>query len=156
MGAAGVRHLPKELLHLKGLRGCALGVEDLIPDHILIGADEPHLGPGGVFQDILQEIGGGGLAVGAGDAHHGHLPGRVVEEIGPHHSQGSAAVFHLDIGNVPLRRRLAQNAHCPPLHRSRDILVAVGSKAGHGDEQVPGLGLPGVVADAGNLHLQIR
>ena len=44
-------------LELKGLRRGPLGVENLIPHHVLIGADEAHLGPGRLLQHILEEIG---------------------------------------------------------------------------------------------------
>ena len=72
MGAARLLHLIKQLLQLEGLRGGALGFDDLVADHILNGTDEAHLGAQGLLQHGFQQIGTGSLAIGAGDAHKGH------------------------------------------------------------------------------------
>ena len=45
VGTPGVRHFPEEPLDLKGLRRGAVRGDDLLADHVLIGADETHLGP---------------------------------------------------------------------------------------------------------------
>ena len=41
MGAASVQHLAKELVQLVALGGGVLRVEQLVADHVAVGADEP-------------------------------------------------------------------------------------------------------------------
>ena len=100
MGAARIPHPGKELLDLKGLRRGPLRGEHLAADHVLVGADQAHLGPRRLLQNRLEQVGGGGLAVGAGDGHHGHIVRRMAEVVGAHHRQGPAGVRHLDIGDL--------------------------------------------------------
>ena len=148
MGAARVGHLPQQPLQLEGLRRGALRVERPVADHILDGADQPHLGPGLLLQNALDEVGAGGLAAGAGDADHGQLPGGMVKAVAAHHRQRPAGVGHLHEGDVPLRYLFAQHAGGALLPRHGDKSVAVRRRAGYGDEQVARLHQPGVV-----LHL---
>ena len=156
VGAAALPHLGKQPLELKGLRRGALRGDDLVADHILVRADEAHLGPGLLLQNGLEEIGGGGLAVGAGDAHHGHGVRRMAEEVGAHHRQGPAGIRHLDEGNALLRCLFAQHRRRAGGHGLADEGVAVNGEARHGHEQVAGPGGPGIIADIGDVHLQIR
>ena len=156
MGAARLPHLGQQGLQVPGLRRGPLRGDHGIADHVLVRADEAHLGPQHLLQHRLQEIRGGGLAVGAGDADHGHVLRRVAVEVGPQHRQGPAGVRHLDVGEVPLRRRLAHHRGGAALRRLANEGVAVRRKAPHGHEQVPGPDGPGVVADAGHLAVQVR
>jgi len=156
MGAAPVRHFPEQLLDLEGLRGGALRGDDLLADHILVGADKAHLGPFGLLQNGLQQIGGGGLAAGAGNGDHGHFLRRMAEPVGADHRQGPAGIRRLDISAVRRRKLLAQHRRRALFQGCSNILVAVGGKAGHGHEQVAGLGGPGVIADAGDFRFQVR
>ena len=156
MGTPRVRHGAEEGLELEGLRGGALGVERLLPDHILVGADQASLGPQALFQHILEEVRRRCFAVGAGDAHHGHGGGGVAEPVPPQLRQGGAAVGGQHIGNLPLRPRLAENTGRPLLQRHGDKAVSVRLISGNSRKEVPGLGLPGVVADPTNLRLQVR
>ena len=97
--AAGIQKLPEGLLQLVAFRGGVGGV--LVAAHIVdaVGADHAHLAACG-FQHALDHVGGGGLALGAGHADHGHLAGRVAEEVRAHQSHGIAAAFHLDHGHA--------------------------------------------------------
>ena len=61
MGAAGGAHPGKQLLELQGLRCGTLSGHHLVADQILVGADQAHLGPQLLFQDGLEQIGGGGI-----------------------------------------------------------------------------------------------
>ena len=166
MGTPGVRHAAKEALELEGFRSGALGGDDLGADHVLVGADEAHLGPQGLLQDVLEEVGGGGLAVGAGDAHQLHGSRRVSEPVDAHMGESRPAVRGAHEGNVPLRRFLAEDAGRALLQGAHDgcgacgdghgdEAVSVGLAAGHGHEEVAGLRLPGVVADAGDLQRRV-
>ena len=156
VGAAGVPHLGEEPLDLEGLRRGALRGDHLRADHVLVGADQPHLGPGLLLQNGLEEVGGAGLAVGAGDGCHGHGCGRVAEEVGADHRQAPAGVLHLDIGDGPVRRGLLTD-HRGGAGGGRlpDEGVAVHGKAPHGHKQVAGLCGAGVVADVGDLQIQV-
>ena len=157
VGAAGGAHPGEQLLELQGLRRGALRGDRLAADHVLVGADEAHLGPRLLLQDGLQQIGGGGLAVGAGDGHHGHVVRRMAVPVGGHHRQGLAGVRHLDIGDGGiLRRPLAHHRRGARRRGPADIGVTVGGKAGHGHEHVPGRRGPGVIADMGDLRLRVR
>ena len=168
MGAASRAHLSQKSLQLKGFRGGALRGEDLLADHVLVRADKAHLGPQGLFQNGLEQIGRGGLAVRSGDGHHGHAVGGVAVEIGADCRESTAGVRHPDIGNTPPGYMGPPFRNTPPgyffaqhrrragLHGLTDIVVAVHRKAGHRHKQVAGPGLAGVIAHMGNLHLHIR
>ena len=71
---AAARELGVSLADSARVLGRSAGVKgrvEVVPvpgDYTLIGADEAHLGPGRLLQHILEEIGAGGLAVGARDA----------------------------------------------------------------------------------------
>ena len=157
VGAAGGAHPGEQLLKLQGLRRGALRGDHLVADHVLVGADEAHLGPQLLLQHGFQQVGGGGLAVGAGDGHHGHVVRGMAVVIGRHHRQGLAGIRHLDIGDAGvLRRPLAHHRRGARRRGLADIGVAVGGEAGHGHEHVPRRRGPGVVADAGDLRLRIR
>ena len=152
MGAARLLHLIKQLLQLKGFRGGALGFDDLVADHILNGTDQAHLGVQRLLQHGFQEIGAGGLAVGAGDAHKGHIVRRVAEEIGGRKGHGIPGILHQHIGNVALRLPLTQHRRRALFHRHGDELMAVGGIARHRHEQIAGLHVPGIIADTGDLQ----
>ena len=156
VGASRVRHGPEEGLELEGFRRGALGVEDFVPDHILVGPDKAHLGPQAFFQNILQQVRCRRLPVGAGDAHHGHGGGGVAEPVPAQPGQGGAAVGYQHAGSVSLRLCLAEDAGRALFPRHGDEPVSVGLIAGDRHEQVPRLCLPGVVADAGDLQLRVR
>ena len=142
MGAPGVGHLPQQLLQLEGLRRGALRGEHLAADHVLDGADQPHLRPGLLLQNTLDEIGGGGLAAGAGHAHHGQLLGGMVKAVGSHHRQRPPGVRHPDEGRAVLRHLFAQDAHRALFPRHGDIFVTVCRHTGDGDEQIAALHVP--------------
>ena len=104
--APGVRKGAEDLLQLVALGGGVGGV--LMAAQIIdaVGADHPHLAAGG-FQHAADHVGGGGLALGAGDPDHGHLPGGAhghlpggaAKEIGAHQGHGVAAALHLEDGD---------------------------------------------------------
>ena len=152
VGAPGVAHLAEELLQLEALRRGALRGQLLRPDHVAVGADQTHLRAERGLQDVLDEVSGGGLAVGAGDADHGHLPRRVAEEVASGDGQSIAGILHQNIGDLPLGRALAQH-HSRALFRSGgDKVMSVADRAHNGDEEIAAAGAAGIIADAGDLH----
>ena len=156
MGAARVPHSGKELLELNGFGGGPLRGQDLLPNHILVGANQTcFLSPG--LQNGLEKIRAGGLPVGPGDAHHGHGFRRMAVEVASCHRQGPAGVRHLDVGDsLPFRRNLAQHRRRAGGHGLGDELVSVRRIAAEGRKQVPGPHPAGVVLNLGDLRLQIR
>ena len=157
MGAARVPHPGEELLELQGLRRGPLGGDHLVADHVLVGADQAHLGSRLLLQNGLEQIGGGGLAVGAGDGHHGHIVRRVAVIVGGHHRQGPAGIVHPDVGDISLRRRpFAHHRGGARRHGLGNVCVAVGGKAGHGHEQISCRRGAGIIADADDLRLRVR
>ena len=155
MGAARVRHAAEKALELKGFRGGTLSGDDLVPDHVLVGADQAHLGAPGLLQDILEQVSGGGLAIGAGDAHHHHGGRRIAVPVPAHLGQGRAAVGNQHVGPLSLRPLLAQHAGRAFFPGHGDIFVPIRLIARHGHKEVPGPRLSRVIADAGDLHLQV-
>ena len=145
MGAPRVRHLPQQLLNLVALRGSAVGGKAKGADLVFDGADEARLGPQHPLQQVLDETGGGGLAVGAGDPHQGELPGRMAEPVGGGKSQGPPGVGGRQPRALPLRGRLTQDGGRPLFQSLPDKPRPVGPGPGQGHEQGPGLQGPGVV-----------
>ena len=157
MGAARIPHPGKELLDLKGLRRGPLRGDHFAADHVLVGADEAHLGPRRLLQNRLEQVRGGGLSVGAGDGHHGHIVRRMAEVVGAHLRQGPAGVRHLDIGDLrPLRHILAQHRRRDGSRRLADEGMAVHGKALHGNKQIAGFCCPGVIAHAADVQVRVR
>ena len=68
VGAAGVAHSGKQALQFKALRRGAFRLQNLVSHHIADGTDEADLGAAGLFQQGLEQVGHGGLSVGAGHA----------------------------------------------------------------------------------------
>ena len=157
MGAAGIPHLREQALEFKGFRRGALRGDHLCADHVLVGADQAHPGPGLLLQNGLEEVRGAGLAVGAGDAHHGHGCGRMAKEIGADDGQTPAGVLHQNIGDAAVRRRLlADHRRGTGRRRLADEGMAVRGKAPHSNKQVSGPGGTGIIADIGDLQLRVR
>ena len=90
--AASLGHACKQRRGIVGLGRGALGRDDLVADHVLIGADQADLTTLG-FQNVLDQRGGRGLAVGTGHADHGELARGMVEAVAR------------DVGRAPARHR---------------------------------------------------
>ena len=156
MGAARVRHPAEEPVQLIALGGGVLRVQELVSDPVAVGADEAHLGVQLALQQMLEQVRGGGLAAGAGDADQLHLPGGIAEEVPAGQGEPQAAVVRLHEGRSVLRRRFAEHRRGAPLHRLGNEAMSVRLKAPHRHEEIPRLGLAGVVAHAADLQLRIR
>ncbi len=156
VGDAPGAHLPEEPLEVQGLGGGHRGRPDLITDAIIHRAHHPHPAAGGA-QDGFQEIGGTGLAVGAGNPHQGQLPAGVVIEGGADMGQGQAGLGHPDHRDPRRRGQFLLGDHHPgALGESRvKIEVAVGAAALQGHEEPAGDDFPGMVGHAGHRRLGV-
>lgn len=108
------------------VRGGIVAGADFFPDHHIDGADEAHLvaGPG---QEGPEDIGGGGLAVGAGDPDHPHFPGWPVVEPrcqGLHRFLGAGDPDHRHPFRC-FRLFFRQSRHCPLGRSLPNVFVAV-------------------------------
>ena len=156
ISTACLHHGGQQSLKLKALRGGALRGDALISNPVVHGADESHLGTLYLLDDVFQKQGGGGLAVGAGDADKFQLLPRLRVVVCPNLGQGQPVGHHLHPGN-PLWKRLGgHHAGRPLFHGHGDKPVAVGGKAGDRHEKAALFHLPGVVGHIGNLHIHIR
>ena len=150
VGAARIRHLTEQLLQLKRLGRRALGRDDLLADHVLVGADQTDLAALRL-QNRLDQIGGRGLAVGAGDADHLHFLRRMGEVIGRHLRQCAAGRRDLNIGNLSLRDALAYHCGRTLFHRLADVFVSIGRITGDRNEYIPRLYSAGVILQLPDL-----
>ncbi len=156
MGTAGSAHLGKQALQFQALRGGSLRGNFLAADEIGHSAHQAHLGPGHLLQHLLEQQRGGGFAVGAGNADHGHGVCRMVIKIAAHLGQSQPVRLHQHVGNLLLRLAGSDHHRCPPVQGHGDEAIAVSGEAGHRHKGIPGRNLPGIVAHPGNLRLQIR
>ena len=159
---AVVRHLPQQFLGLIGLRG---GVDRRhlfpVPGRAR-RADEP-CGDPGLFQDGLEDVGDGGLALGAGDADDLQVPRRVAEEGVGQFRQCHPGVFHHDdvwcfryiakVCGLFVARLEDEHAAARVVSVPR-VFVAVGLRADHADEEGALHCLAGVIDDIGDVGLK--
>ena len=151
--AASLGHACKQCLQLVGLGRGALGRDDLVTDHVLIGADEANLMALG-FQNVLDQRGGRGLAVGAGHADHGELARGMVEAVARDVGQCGSGIGNDDRRDA-LAGLLAHDCNRALLEGHADIGMAVGGEAAHGDEQVTRLDGARVIAHLADVDIQI-
>ena len=148
-GGAGVGKVP---LQLQGLGGGEVGLEALHPVPGVDGRDDAAGLPlrGQVLvQDMFQVVGGGRLALGAGETDDFQMPGGVVVVFCRQWGHGPPHVLDQDAGKV--RRgigRLADVGKGPPADGVRQVLrLEVGPLT---EKQGTGDGFPGVVGQ--KLH----
>jgi len=96
----------------------------------------------GCFEDGAHEVGRGGLAVGAGDAHDPQPPAGITRTPGRHQPQRQLGIPHhqfrdLDAGDRPLH----DDGGGTGGHGSGHVLVAVGVLPAACHEEVAGLHL---------------
>ena len=82
--------------------------------------------------------GGGGLAVGAGDADQREPAARMAVPGLAERERGAPAVAHDDLGDARLLRGLDHDGDGAAAHRVGDEAVAVGLRAAHGDVERAG------------------
>ena len=123
-----------------------MGHDGLFPDHDINGTDHAAFEPG-AGKHLPDDIGAGGLAVGAGNADHTHGFAGVIKKVGsdrlhcpPHilHLQQGQAIRNLS-GNI-----LHQGCCCPGLRRFPQEFMSVRMNALQGDKQASRLHYPGI------------
>ena len=94
-------------------------------------------GQAGTLEDGPDHVGHGGLPVGAGDADHGEVPGRMAEEGRRHpgHGRPDGARGHPDLGDIEIEEVLAEERRGTGSHGLRRVPVAVGVGSRQAAEQ---------------------
>ena len=115
------------------------------------GPDDADLGPG-ADEDAFDQIGGRGLAVGAGNGDDGHLLRRVAIEGGGQFGQGAAGIGDGDDGRAAGHGPFHDHGGRSALDRRVDEVVAVGLQAFHCDEDPAGPDLLSTVMQRGHLR----
>ena len=149
----GVRHLTQQPLQVAALGRCVVQCLPESRPANPVGADESYPAPRR-RQHRRDQVGGGGLAFGAGNADHCQPFGRLAIEPDGQLGQSTAAVGHLhhgqifgQTGNGPLADD-ARRARCGGLPGK---VVAVGVQAGQADKQCPRRHGAGIITQAAHL-----
>ena len=103
-------------------------------DDRLDGAEQPALPAAGLEQGA-HEKGGGGLAVGAGNADDGQAARRTAEEDVGDGGHGGARVGDGEFGDAELQRPLDDERDGAALDGLGREVVSVAAKAGHAEEE---------------------
>ena len=155
VGAALPVHPGEELLDLIGLRRGPFRRQHQIADHVVVGPEQAHLGPGLLLQDRLDQIGGGGFPVGAGDPHDLHLLRGPVKPVGGDQRKSLSGVRRLHVRDLSLRRVLAQDTGGAFFHGHGDVLMSVADVTHHGYKQAARRDFSGVKAYARDFRIPI-
>ena len=110
----------------------------------------------GPLQDAFDQEAGGGLAVGAGDRHHGELLRGGAEKAGREFGQGAAGGGDGDDDGVRGGRPLGHDGDRPAPDRVIDERVAVRGEALHGHEEAAGRDILRAVVDRGDVGTLTR
>jgi hypothetical protein len=86
-------------------------------------------------EDVGHQVGDGGLAVGAGDAHHGHARRRMTVELGGDRCHGSTAVGHSHLGDAEPERSFGDQGDGTSRDGLGGVVVAVGRGAPNAHEE---------------------
>ena len=154
VGAAGVGHAPEQPLELERLRRCARGGELLVSDEVVDGADEADPGAEGALEHGLDEMGGGGFAVGARDTDDRETVRRAAIPDGGERGERRAAVGHEDIGDLLGRHVLADHGRGAAASGFADEIMAVGDVARDRHEQGAWHHLAGGVGESGDFRFR--
>ena len=106
------------------------------------------------FQNVFNQCGGRGLAVGAGHADHGELARGMVKAVARDVGQCGSGIGNDDRRDA-LACLLAHDCDRALLEGHADIGMAVGGEAAHGDEQVTRLDGARVIAHLADVDIQI-
>jgi len=101
MGETGSNHLRQVTLHIRrfGRGHVKAGIQGGIANDGIDGGD--HAGADSrSLHNLVDQVGGGSLAIGTGDANDGKLPGREAVKCRCQVSQGEAVIGYLEIRNA--------------------------------------------------------
>src|ERR671911_843448 len=133
---AAIHHPPEGVLEVDGLGRRALHLLLHSSHHALHRAEEPRSATG-CLEQVADQEGGRGLAVGPGYANHVELGRRVSVEAcggGPHRG---ADVVHDHVRHAELQRALRDQRRGAAVHRVWSEIVAVRAKAGDAKKERP-------------------
>ena len=151
-GVPRVEHLAEGPLQVEGLRRRAhhrmLDAADDRLDRAQQAGRDPR-----ALQQRAGEEGGGGLAVGAGDAGDAQRGRRIAVEAGGGGGHRRADVLHDDFGHAEPQRPLDDERHRPSRHRVRREVVPVAGEPRDGEEQGPWSDEPIVESQARDDHV---
>ena len=129
-----------------------VGVDDLVPDLVLNGTDQPHFSA--VFREnMLDEIGDRGLAVGTGDTNETHFPFRMPEPCGTEFSVQGTGVLGEDLPVAQSQIMIYQNRRGSLFQSLRCGSVSVKAFTPNAGEHHAGLHLSGIVRQSGDLQI---
>ena len=120
-----------------------MGGVDLVGHAVFDGGEQAGFAAG-VGEELVEEGGGGGLAVGAGDAHERQTARGVAVPFRGQQAKGVGGVRHFypgDAGGEGLRQALAHDGDGALLQGRIDEVVAVGNRTGNGDKEAAGADL---------------
>ena len=151
--AAGVHHPAQQPLQVAALGGGVVQRFPMPRPADPVGAQDAHPASGG-GEHRGDQMGGGSLALGAGDADHRHGPGRCTVQADGQLGQRPAAVGHLHHRQVcgqTGRQPFADNPRCPGRSRPGGKSMAVGVQTRQADKQRPRGHGPGIIAQGPDL-----
>ncbi len=151
----GLDHLRQVTLHIMCI-GCSdmeAGIQHLVADHGIDSRDHPGL-EAGCQQDLMKQVGRGGLAIGTSDANHCQLAGRPIVKCSSQPRKSAAGIFESQIWDGKSAELLI------PHHRGGavrnglvDVTVTILGAALHGNEEVAGPDDAAIDGNATDRHI---
>ena len=147
-----IGHVAQKALQLVRLGRSHAAMDKGAANHIARGTNQTAF-VAGLLQNGLDQIAGGRFALGAGDAHHFHLPCRMAVQLGAHGAESKAGIGNQQLGHVQGQKALHHQRRRAILHSLGSVIVRVKARAGNAEEQPP-LGFLAAV-HAGQQHLAV-
>ena len=140
---AFIRHAAKQCLQMMRLRRCHVPMEKGTADHIARGADKAGFHPSR-FQHGLKQITGRSFALGARNADHLHLTGRISIQLRTHGAKGRAYIFYQDLRHVQGQQPFHYQSGSAVFHRLIHKIMGIEASAGNAEEQSVRMVFPAV------------
>ena len=154
--AARIAHAGEQLLQIGRFRRGMSRFLGLVADADAHGSDDARALPR-YPRDVLYQVGRGGLAVGAGDAHQRNVLGRMVVEVRRRGRHGLARILHHDLRDVrsvgQVHLALDHEHFRAPIDGVLGERVPIRRHAYHAEERVAGLHPVAAVGDT--VHLVV-
>ena len=126
----------------------------LVVDDPVARRAQPRVQLAGMREDRAHEVGGGRLAVGAGDAREREVFAGAVEGVGGDRGDRGARVVDLDAGARGDPTSLDDHDCRARVADGGDEVVGVAGLAADRDEKITGRDFAGVGADSGDLRIR--
>jgi hypothetical protein len=141
---SGGEHAGEEFLGFEGVWGGAGGGEFFASEGVMDGADEA-AGFVQFIEEVFDEVGGGGFAVGAGDADNFEMTGGVLVKAGSGGGEEGAGIIHDEAGDLECGEGVfGHDGTGSAGDGIRNKRGAVLSGAGEGEEEGAGSNAAGV------------